>query len=215
MTEKSNSSPNYKESTTIVLNETTRKPKVNFKTSKFESLELDRNALEKCKKDFSILKQYSYTCYVNKINLLFIKDSRYSDFNDYLPEILEDTLILPDISVMCGQCKTLIELTNLNDHKELHDALNIFDFKELPSNMNDLCEKRTLLVKNSYTKYMKNKALINENAIEWNRKITLVNDAFELLKSYVNNTFDMNRQLRYAIKKLEVKGKFIFIDSRP
>lgn len=136
------------------------------------------------------------------------KDSRRSDFDEYLPDIFEESTIMPDLAIQCQKCKSLVFLPDLKDHQELHESLAWLDFKELPNSLQILYDKRKHLIKACFNKYMKNKEEANPS--EWNSKIARINSAFELVKSYLNNTFEINRQIKNGITKFDVRGSTRF-----
>jgi hypothetical protein len=127
-----------------------------------------------------------------------------------MPDILEDSTLVPDLAVVCSMCKSLIVLHDLKDHRELHDALRVFNLTELPATVQSLSDRRKFLIKVAFVKYMKNHAIEFEPR-QWEERITKINQAFELVKSYLNGTFENNRQLKAASLKFRVRGElFLF-----
>ena len=140
------------------------------------------------------------------------------DFNDYQPDLLEDgeCSLLPDLAVECTACQSLVLLQDLKDHKELHAALKVLSMNEMPVSLQLLHDRRRLLVRSAYARYWKNNAIVaNEldHPAEWSAKITQLNEAFELVKSYLNHTFDMNRQIKQAKNRFEVRGEGRIVDN--
>jgi hypothetical protein len=122
-----------------------------------------------------------------------------------MPDILEDSTLVPDLSVVCSICKSLIVLRDLKDHKELHEALQTFNLTELPNNTQSLYDRRRILIKSAFTKHMKNQDEMEPG--KWEARVAQINQSFELVKSYLNGTFEQNRQIKNAISKFHVRGK--------
>jgi hypothetical protein len=108
---------------------------------------------------------------------------------------------------MCKQCKVYIDLNEINDHKQYHEALTIMGFKNLPDNEEILKDRRVNMLKVTQIKYLKKSQDFNSNkAYKWNLRVKQINYAFELLKSYVNNTFEIDRRLSNIDLKLDAYG---------
>lgn len=114
---------------------------------------------------------------------------------------------------MCKICKVHLSLSELNDHKQLHEALTTLGLKYLPENENGLRDRRAQLMKSTQAKFLKKSKDFDSNkAIDWNAKVKRINNAYELVKSYVNNTFEQNRRMNYANSiKLDSYGKNKFL----
>jgi hypothetical protein len=134
-----------------------------------------------------------------------LESHRSIDFVDYMPDILEDSTIVPDLAVVCSVCKSLIVLRDLKDHRELHQALQIFNLTELPEHSQSLYDRRRILIKSAFVKHMKNQLEMDPR--QWEARVTQVNQGFELVKSHLNGTFEQNRQIKYAISKFHVRGE--------
>ena len=115
---------------------------------------------------------------------------------DFATDVLYTDSIAPDLTTLCHACKIHIKLEELKDHKEYHDALNLLGFKTLPASLEELCEKRKTILKTSLAKYLKktHEFYSTPKTIEWSVKVKHTNDAFELVKSYMTNSFESNRQ---------------------
>lgn len=160
-----------------------RKSKVVFKTSNPPSLDLEQNLPDR------------YT--PNTLLEDFTTDAYYTD------------ILAPDLSVICSLCKIHIQLNELKEHKEYHDALNLLGLKTLPLTLEELYDKRKVILKTSLSKYLKKtqEFYSTPKTIEWSLKVKHTNDAFELVKSYLTNSFESNRQLKNLnIPNLEAKG---------
>ncbi len=116
---------------------------------------------------------------------------------------------MPDLKVKCPSCETYLGLEELKDHNEYHEALNFFSLKELPKTEEQLIEKRKILIKSLSSKYLKKPKDIDqdEKINEWHVKVKQINDKYELVKSYMNNTFETIRQLKINSLKFDVQGE--------
>ncbi len=135
---------------------------------------------------------------------------------DFTTDVLYSDIIAPDLSVMCSLCKIHIQLDELKEHKDYHGALNVLGFKTLPSTIEELFEKRKVILKTALTKNLKksHEFYTTPKTLEWSLKVKHTNDAFELVKSYMTNSFETNRQLKnLAIPNLEAKGIFLKLQS--
>lgn len=80
--------------------------------------------------------------------------------------------------------------------------------KTLPENEELLKERRKNLLKQAQSKFLKKAAdFSSHKAIDWNIRVKRINSSFELLKSYINNTFEVDRRLSEAAFKLDAYGK--------
>ena len=138
---------------------------------------------------------------------LFIKDTPDTDLFDYSPELVEKTRFRADFKILCKPCKTHIDLYEINEHKQFHEALTCLGLKYLPENEEILKEKRVHLLKTAQMKYLKKKKDFNTSkALDWNNKVKQINSAFELLKSYADNTFEVERRMSSLELKLDAYG---------
>ena len=80
-------------------------------------------------------------------------------------------------------------------------------FKELPRDLEELSEKRKTILKTSLAKSLKkpNEFYTTPKTLEWNIKVKQINDSFELLRSYLTNSFESNRQMK-NLTNLEAQG---------
>lgn len=102
---------------------------------------------------------------------------------------------------MCRMCRLHINIEELREHKTYHDTLAYLGFKQLPADDAELLLKRKQLQGMLYTKFMKKSKDLNGNKIYlWHMKIKQLNFAFELIRSYLNNSYETNR--RYENKNL-------------
>lgn len=161
---------------------------------------------------FSLLFSNFFNKLFNFNLFLFKKDTPNTELADFAPDIFDEFSLRPDLSIMCKLCKLYIELSELKDHSDYHGALSYFGLTSLPSTEDQLIEKRKSLLKTAMSRHIKKARDLNTNkAIEWNTKVKQINDAYELLKSYMTNTFELNRQLRKKNVKLDAQGfKFNF-----
>ena len=144
------------------------------------------------------------------INVFSFKDTPNTLFDDFTPDVFNTNNIAPDLSVLCKLCKIHIKLDELKEHNEYHEALNTMGYKELPLDSEELNEKRKTILKTSLNKHMKKPKdfYTTSKTLEWSLKVKNINDAFELIKSYLNNTFESNRQLK-NLSNLEAQGIYI------
>jgi hypothetical protein len=135
-------------------------------------------------------------------------DTPDTDLFDYPSDLFEEINQRPDFKVMCKNCKIFIDLTEIKDHKDYHDALIQMSLKYLPESEETLKDKRFFLLKNAQMKYLKKtNDFQTQKAYDWNMKVKQINNAYELLKSYINNTFETNRRLTNVNLKLDSYGK--------
>ena len=101
-------------------------------------------------------------------------------------------------------------MSEINEHKQYHDALANMGLKVLPENEELLKERRKNLLKQAQTKFLKKASdFSTHKAIDWNIRVKRINSSFELLKSYLNNTFELNRRLSERNFKLDAYGNKI------
>lgn len=145
----------------------------------------------------------------NHSSIFLFKGTPETDLFDYPPDIFDERSLLPDLKIMCKICKVHLSLSELNDHKQFHEALTTLGLKYLPETENGLRDRRAQLVKSTQSKYLKkSKDFNSHNVIDWNAKVKRINNAYELIKSYVNNTFEQNRRVNNATRiKLDSYGK--------
>lgn len=93
---------------------------------------------------------------------------------------------------MCKKCNNHIGVEELNTHEKFHSLLNFFGLDVLPENEDVLTEKRLLMVKN-LEKTLNGSG--NKKIFKWNQQVSIINQNYELLKSFVNNSFETNRIL--------------------
>ncbi|XP_067687569.1 protein phosphatase 2C-like domain-containing protein 1 [Haliotis asinina] len=100
----------------------------------------------------------------------------------------------PDITVRCDKCGIFIDIRTLLDHRSFHNALTVMKFKcsTLPDNSEALLKRR-----NAILRRLKNEAT-EKNPID-PKAIKVINDAYERLKSDIEDTYDMCRQIRQNI----------------
>ncbi|KAK7111235.1 protein phosphatase 2C-like domain-containing protein 1 isoform X2 [Littorina saxatilis] len=100
----------------------------------------------------------------------------------------------PDITLFCDQCKFFIDIRQLKHHRAYHNALLLLNFKgnSPPETSEQLLKKRHAVLKK-----------MKKDATEENpllpKQIQEVNDAYELLKSDVEDTFDACRQVKETV----------------
>lgn len=84
--------------------------------------------------------------------------------------------------------------------------MKFFGFSEIPNTLNDLHEKRKLFLKNISKNLKKPNDYDTPKASEWNSKVRQINDSFELLKSYMTNSFESTRLLSKNKTDIEAQG---------
>lgn len=134
--------------------------------------------------------------------------------NDFFPDESDDSLASgPDLSLKCKHCGVFLNLNELRDHERFHAAMGVFGLDELTIKLKELNDKRKEMVKVALTRFLrKNKDRLNSGReIEWKLRIAQINEAYELLKSYLGNTFESHRQLRNSKLKLNSRGRFLFL----
>ena len=133
---------------------------------------------------------------------------------DFEQDIFDDENIKPDLSVICNLCRQHILLDELSDHKDYHNALNYFGYKTAPEDFDELSNKRKLLVKTISNKYFKRaKDIHSAKANEWSLKITQINEAYEIIKAHLLNSYESNRRWTDQNLKIEAQGVYFFLKS--
>jgi serine/threonine protein phosphatase PrpC len=116
------------------------------------------------------------------------------------------------VTIFCKICRLYVDISDTLDHTKYHDAMNTLLLTQLPATVDSLKEKRDSLIKGINNKYLKKvKDYKTSKATNWHQKVVQLNDAFELLKCYINNTFELNRQYKqhYLKPKMNRNGRLI------
>jgi hypothetical protein len=149
---------------------------------------------------------------------LDFKDTPNTALGDYDEYLIQDEIVLePDLSLFCKTCKLHIHIDELVDHKEYHQALQKLGFKELPHNQQELTERRKHILKQAFSRYMKKPVFINsDKSVEWNTRVMQINASYELIKSYLNNSFEIERKLRSSLDafKLDAPGDSRIVQNK-
>jgi hypothetical protein len=128
----------------------------------------------------------------------------------------------PDLAINCKLCGVYLNLDELKDHEQHHHALSLFGFKDfLALKLHDLNSKRKELLVQALHRYLKKSSSATDSAKsnEWRLRVSQINNAYELLKSHLSNTFEVNRQIKTHLKfnskgkrqqKTQSSGKFDF-----
>lgn len=106
------------------------------------------------------------------------------------------------MTIKCELCNFYLPISSSNDHKDYHNALKLLEFNKLPDNLKQLNERRIRLIR-LYEKMNIENATIDfktHKANEWSEKIQKINQAYELVKSYVQDTFELYRRIKRKIK---------------
>ncbi|KAK7507422.1 hypothetical protein BaRGS_00001357 [Batillaria attramentaria] len=104
---------------------------------------------------------------------------------------LTDYTVKPDITLFCDQCRVYIDIRQLKHHRAYHNALVTLNYKgnSTPENSELLLKRR-----NAVLRRMKKEAT-QENPIEA-KQVQIVNDAYELLKADLEDTFEICRRVK-------------------
>ncbi|XP_070570086.1 protein phosphatase 2C-like domain-containing protein 1 [Ptychodera flava] len=107
-------------------------------------------------------------------------------------EIMESSQ--PEISILCKQCDIDIDVRALTEHRTYHRALELFDYKGTngPSSLKDLLKRRRQIMKKL------NKTTDSDNPLPI-KMLQKYNDAFEILKAYMEDTYEEFRQIRESM----------------
>ncbi|XP_076451912.1 protein phosphatase 2C-like domain-containing protein 1 [Babylonia areolata] len=107
---------------------------------------------------------------------------------------LTDIADKPDITLFCDECRLFIDIRQLKHHRAFHSALQTLHYKgtHMPETSEQLLKKR-----NAVLRKMKKEATL-EKPIE-PKHIQQVNDAYELLKSVLEDTFEACRQVTETV----------------
>ncbi len=99
------------------------------------------------------------------------------------------------MSFYCNECEFYANLTELNDHKQFHAALKVLNLKSLPKSENELREHRKLMIDSAFNRYLKKQDdFETNNANLWSHKVHQINNAYEIVMSHVDNSFEQTRQ---------------------
>lgn len=137
----------------------------------------------------------------------FYLDTPNTDFDDYPQEIFAEHTNEPDLTLMCKKCDNHIGVEELNSHEKFHYLLDFFGFDELPENENILNQIRKEMIKNVGNKWQSFDESENKQTYQWNKQISLINENYELLKSFINNSFEFNRTLDIRKTRIEPQGR--------
>ena len=115
-------------------------------------------------------------------------------------ELISERSDKPDISIICDICKQYVDMRALSEHRTYHKSLKVLYYKDdqRPADVEALIKRRRALLKRLKAK------CTPENPID-TAVITKINDAYEFLKSYLEDTFDVYRQIRENIN-IDVSG---------
>ena len=145
-----------------------------------------------------------------------LQDTPYADLDDYLPNISDDfNPRAPDLTLKCKKCTAYLQLDELVDHGQFHDALEYFGCNELIElNANKLNAKRSELLKLLLNKHFAQKSALGRSFVlnkfnEWPVKFSQLNTNYELLKAYIGNRFETRQPMSRHLK-LNSKGEYAF-----
>ena len=128
---------------------------------------------------------------------------------DFSPEVFDEKRIYPDLSFVCQQCQEFISLTEMKDHNQFHIALNYLGLKTIPKTEEELREQRKTLIDSTSSKYITKPKDFETNKIcEWTLKINQINNAYETVMSYVDNSFEANKHTRNNALEFQIHGWF-------
>ena len=96
-----------------------------------------------------------------------------------------------DITMICTRCDQYIDVASLRNHRDYHHALKMMEYttERPPPDTNDLIMRRQHIL-NRYAEFCDVEHPLDPLLVQ------RINDAFEYLRSEVENTFDGCRKLR-------------------
>ena len=115
----------------------------------------------------------------------------------------------PDITLHCDACSHFVDLHDLARHREYHSALETLKYRSgiLPTAVDALVKRRQALLKR-----LKSKKDGPECPID-STQLKRINSAFDVLKSYIENTYDEYRRSSY-MANTEVQGLALTCSTR-
>lgn len=113
------------------------------------------------------------------------------------------------MSFFCKECEFFANLTEITDHKQFHIALKVLGLKTIPKLEEELREHRKSLIDSALSKYLKKQDDFDTNkASEWSHKINQINNAYEVLKCHVDNSFEATRKTKGNKLNLDFHGNY-------
>ncbi|XP_077997645.1 protein phosphatase 2C-like domain-containing protein 1 [Glandiceps talaboti] len=119
------------------------------------------------------------------------RENQHRVLNSLEEEDMTETRIQEDISILCKQCDIEMDIRSLQEHRAHHEALALFDYKGTngPSSLKELLKRRRQIMKKL------NKTTDSDNPLPI-KTLQKYNNAYELLKSYLEDTYEEYRQIR-------------------
>jgi len=113
----------------------------------------------------------------------------------------------PDITVMCEKCSTYLDVRNLPYHRLYHEALELLDYTvpSKPSDVDELLKHRNNVLRRMKSETSSEKPMRMQD-------VTKVDEAYELLKNDLEDTYDEMKRVIYTIDT-NVRG--VALNSSP
>ena len=110
-------------------------------------------------------------------------DNSDTDRSLHLPPINSIIAVKPEISIVCMKCEEEINVRQLKEHQEFHNALEMFRFtvERKPSSVKQLIKRRRAIMRRL------NETATSENPVSM-KKLQKLNLAYELLKADIEGT---------------------------
>ncbi|XP_019618247.1 PREDICTED: protein phosphatase 2C-like domain-containing protein 1 isoform X1 [Branchiostoma belcheri] len=114
--------------------------------------------------------------------------------------LITDYPIKPDITIQCEQCRNFMDIRDFNEHRAFHKALKMYGYQGVtePNSLEELIERRKRLLKRLTSEATPEKPIPQD-------KLRKINDAYELLKSDLEGTYEVFRQVREDIQ-VDIEG---------
>ena len=111
------------------------------------------------------------------------------------------------MSFFCNECEFYAHLTEINDHKQFHAALRVLSLKTLPKSEDELKVHRKSMIDLAFNRYFKKQDdFESNNANSWSHKVHKINNAYEIVMSYIDNSFEQTRQTKANKLRLDFYG---------
>ena len=110
-------------------------------------------------------------------------DNSDTDRSLHLPPINSIIAVKPEISIICMKCEEEINVRQLKEHQEFHNALEMFRFtvERKPSSVKQLIKRRRAIMRRL------NETATSQNSVSM-KKLQKLNLAYELLKADIEGT---------------------------
>ncbi|XP_064598379.1 protein phosphatase 2C-like domain-containing protein 1 [Liolophura sinensis] len=121
--------------------------------------------------------------------------------------LLTDVQLKPDITIFCEKTKSYVDIADLCEHRRRIRALEVMRYKDMnqPDDTAKLFHRRNNLIKQM-------RAKVSENETVDPKEVQKVNEAYELLKANLEQTFESHRRVR---RNVDTKVRGVSLNCSP